>query len=237
MNRHATTEQLSAYLDRELGIVELRQLEAHCASCVECNTRLASMRRVVQGLDRVGRAVPPAALRQQIRRQVMVEAAAPANGFRAAFERFRLHLQALRPTMQTAAAMGLALVVGLFVYSHQEPRAIAAPQEDVKAGPFDDMPISQTTTAVVGGQEYFWTESKGWVQRGLVGKTPETHVEAGSPQGRALLSRYSGLALLLADGSPVILRSNLGTVEIRKTPPTRALGYEENVRPGQVMEA
>lgn len=247
MNRHATTEQLSAYLDRELGYVEMRQLESHCASCAECTARLVSMRQVVQGLDRLGRAVPPAALRQQIRRQVAVEAAAPVNGFRAAFERFRLHLLALstapamgfappHPTLRTVSVMGLALVVGLFVYSHQEPRPIPAPQENVTVTPYSDSRVSQTTTSEVAGRKFIWTDS-GWIQRGLEGKTPEVQVEAGSPQGRALLNRYSDLALLLADGSPVILRYNLGTVEIRKMPPTRALGYEPESRPGQVIEA
>jgi anti-sigma factor RsiW len=109
MNRHATTEQLSAYLDRELGYVEVHQLEAHCAVCGECNTRLAGMRRVVHGLDRAGRAVPPAALRQQIRRQVIAEAAAPANSFRAAFERFCLHLLALQPLQLQPAQPSTAI--------------------------------------------------------------------------------------------------------------------------------
>ena len=238
MNRHATTEQLSAYLDRELGFVELRQLEAHYTSCMECKARLASMQQVVQGLDRAGRAVPPPSLRQQIRRQVTMEAVAPANGFRAAFERFRLHLLALQPVLRTASAMGLATVVGLVAYLHQTPRPAVAvtPQEIVTVSPYLDSPISQTTTSEVAGQKFIWTDS-GWIQRGLEGKTPEAHVEAASPQGRALLSRYSDLAILLQDGSPVVFRYNLGTVELRRTPPTRVLGYEGDVRPGQVIEA
>ena len=48
MNRHISTEQLSAYLDSELGFAEVGPLEAHCATCGECGARLASLRRVVQ---------------------------------------------------------------------------------------------------------------------------------------------------------------------------------------------
>ncbi|HEV2843215.1 MAG TPA: zf-HC2 domain-containing protein, partial [Thermoanaerobaculia bacterium] len=224
MNRHATTEQLSAYLDRELGAVELRQLEAHCAVCEECQTALASMRRVVHGLDRVGRAVPPAALRQQIRRQVIVEASAPAYGFRAVLERFRVHLLALQPELRTASVMGLALVFALLaVYPSSRPQPVAAnpvPQEIVTVTPYSDSPVTQTTTAEVAGREFIWTETKGWIQKGLEGKTPEAHFEAGGPQGRALLNRYSGLALLLTEG-PVVFRYDLGTVELRQNPPTR----------------
>lgn len=247
MNRHATTEQLSAYLDRELGAVELQQLEVHCSSCPECGARLASMRRVVRGLDSIGRAVPPPALRQQIRRQVITQATAPPHGFRAAFEKLRMYLLAMQqpmylqprqPTLRTASVMGLALVVGLFAVNHiNDPRPVEAqePQENVTMGAYDDTPISPITTSEVAGREFIWTDS-GWIQRGLEGKAPEAQVEAGSPQGKALLSRYSDLALLLADGSPVFLRYNLGTVEIRKNPPSRVLGYEHEVRVGQVLE-
>jgi hypothetical protein len=242
MNRHATTEQLSAYLDRELGAVELQQLEVHCASCEECGARLASMRRMVRGLGSIGRAVPPPSLRQQIRRQVITQATAPPHGFRAAFEAFGMrllgmqppmHLLAMQPSLRTASVMGLALVVGLFVYGHQEPGAVVAPQEIVTVTPYSDSPVTQTTTSEVAGREFIWTETRGWIQKGLEGKTPEAHFEAGSPQGRALLNRYSGLALLLTEG-PVVFRYNLGTVELRQNPPTRD---EADLRPGQVIEA
>lgn len=246
MNRHATTEQLSAYLDRELGMVELLQLEAHYESCEECRARLTSMRRVVRGLDGIGRAVPPPALRQQIRRQVITQATAPPYGFRAAFEKLRMYmlggmqpmyLLATQPTLRTTAVMGLALVVGLFVFNHFNGlRPVQAPQEEVTVGAYPDTPISQTTTSKVAGREFIWTDS-GWIQRGLEGETPEVQVEAGSPQGKALLSRYSDLDLLLQDGYPVVLRYNLGTVEIRTKASSRILGYESEIQAGTVLEA
>ena len=161
----------------------------------------------------------------------------PPTGLRATFERFRLHLLAMQPAVRTAAGMGLALVVGLFAYTHiPQPRpAVSTPKEIVTAGP-SEKPIWQTTSEVAG-REFIWTESRGWIQRGLEGKTPEVQVEAGSPKGRELLSRYSGLSLYLQDGYPVVLRYNLGTVEIRPKSPTRVLGYERDFRPGQVAEA
>ncbi len=248
MNRHATTEQLSAYLDRELGAVELHRLEAHYDSCEECRARLTSMRRVVRGLDNIGRAVPPPALRQQIRRQVITQATAPPYGFRAAFEKLRMYmlggmqpmyLLGMQPTLRTASVTGLALVVGLFAFNHfngLRPVEVSVPQENVTVTPYADSPVAQTTTSEVAGREFIWTDS-GWIQRGLEGKTPEVQVEAGSPQGKALLSKYSDLKWLLADGDRVVLRYNLGTVEIRPKTPTRVLGYERDFRPGQVAEA
>jgi hypothetical protein len=55
------------------------------------------------------------------------------------------------------------------------------------------------------------------VQRGLDAsdvREPQARVPAGSPQGRALLARYGDLAVLIADGSRVVLRDRLGTLEL-----------------------
>lgn len=226
MNRHASTEQLSAYLDAELGFAEIRQLEDHCSACAECGARLASLRRVIAGLGRVERAVPPAALRQQIRRQVAAQP--PAGGVRRAFNSFRLLLFPVQPALRNAVVMGLAMVVGLFTLNHEAESLMPDPdrpgQEIVTIQ--DGAQLGQLfTTSKVAGREFIWTDS-GWIQRGLEGQTPVTRVEAGSPQGRALLTRCSGLQFLLADGSPVVLRYNLETVEIRHLPSTRVLGFE-----------
>jgi hypothetical protein len=233
MNRHILVEQLSAYLDSELGFVEMRQLEAHCAACPECGARLASMRRVITGLGRMDRVAPPPSLQQQIRRQVVQEI--PAHGLRRMFQSLRFMLFPLQPGLRTAAGMGMALVVGLFAVSHgvavPEP---SAAQEVVTVEPgaqFDWEP----TTSEVAGREFVWTET-GWVQRGLERAVPAAHVDANSPRGKELLKRYADLRLLLVEGSPVVLTYGLQTVEIRVTPPTRVLGFETDPRV-QAMEA
>ncbi|MFL6234313.1 MAG: hypothetical protein ACJ76N_14365, partial [Thermoanaerobaculia bacterium] len=71
----------------------------------------------------------------------------------------------------------------------------------------------------------------GWIQKGLEGQTPVARMDAGSPQGRALLTKYSDLQLLLEDGSPVVLRYDLETVEIRNLPPNRVIGFEPQPAP------
>lgn len=236
MNRHATTEQLSAYLDMELGLAELRQLEAHCEVCEKCRAQLTSMRQVVHGLGNVQRAVPSEALRQRIRRQVLHADPLPANRSQAMLDWVRLHILPLQPALRSAAAMGLAMVVGLFAYNHiGDARPHRTGQEIVTVEAFLDAPVRQTTTSEVAGREFIWTES-GWIQRGLEGKIPQARVSTGSPRGRALLNRHSDLGFLLADGSPVVLRYNLETVEIRNSPPTRVLGYGVPTGPGRVLD-
>jgi hypothetical protein len=230
MNLHLSTEQLSAYLDTELGLAEGRQLEIHCSECSECRARLESMRRVVSALGRVERAAPPAALRQQIRRQVVSEP--PVYGVRKAFDTLRFLLFPLPPGLRTAAVMGLALVVGLFTLTHEEGsllrpagRPVGQPGQEIVTVETGAQLGMVLTTSEVAGREFIWTDN-GWIQKGLEGQTPVARVDTGSPQGRALLTRYSDLEFLLADGSPVVLRYNLETVEIRNAPPTRVLGYE-----------
>jgi anti-sigma factor RsiW len=230
MNLHASTEQLSAYLDSELGFAVARQVESHCSGCAECATRLESMRRVVCGLGRAGRAVPPPALRQQIRRQVVAEP--PVYGVRKLLDTLRFFLFPLQPGLRTAAAMGLALVVGLFTFAHEEgsfqraaERAAAQPGEEKVTVEPGDHGVLVPTTSKVAGRDFTLTDD-GWVQMGLDGQEPVARVDTGSPQGRALLTKLSGLEFLLADGTPVVLRYNLETVEIRNAPPTRVLGYE-----------
>ena len=234
MNRHTTTEQLSAYLDSELGFVEMRQLEAHCGACPECGTRLASMRRVVAGLGRAERAMPPPALGQQIRRQVMKEI--PAHGMRRTFQSLRFFLFPLGPSQQTAAAMGLALVVSLFAVSHgtsdgglpgeiQPPPSVQeSVKEEVTFEPGAN--FEPTTSQVAGLGKFILKQEAAWVQQGLERETPVASVDARSPEGRKLLTKYSGLKDLLVDGSPVVLRYNLETVEIRNAPPNRVIGFE-----------
>ncbi len=226
MIRHVSTEQLSAYLDSELGVAEVRQLENHCQACAECGARLASMRRVVAGFRRVERAVPPAALRQQIRRQVITQQ--PTYGLRKAVDSFCFLLFPVQAARHTAVVMGLAIMVGLVTLNHQAESLMPPPTRGgqeivtVQAGAQTGQLL---TTSEVADREFIWTDS-GWIQRGLEGQTPVARVDAGSPQGRALLTRCSGLEFLLADGQPVVLRYNLKTVEIHKLPPTREMGFD-----------
>jgi anti-sigma factor RsiW len=229
MKHHVSAEQISAYLDGELGYSEIRQIENHCSACAECGARLESMQRVVSGLGRVERAAPPLALRQQIRQQIAAQP--PAPGFERALNAFCLlffPIFPIRPTLRMAGVMGLALVVGIIPLLH-EPAVPRPGQEVVTVEP--GAQIGQlVTTSEVAGREFIWTDD-GWIQRGLVGQTPVARMDAGSPQGRALLTRYSDLRLLLEDGSPVVLRYDLETVEIRNLPPNRVIGFEPHPAP------
>lgn len=226
MNRHVTTEQLSAYLDRELGIAEMRQLDAHFKACSDCGARFVSMQRVVNGLGRVQRAAPPPVIAQQIRRQIAAEAATPASPIRRLL--FLFSDLARRPSLQTSVAMALTLVLCVSLVGHGVGGGKARQQEEIfVVETYPGAPLSlPPTKSQVAGREFVWTEV-GWVQRGLEGEQPGSLVDSNSPEGQALLTEYSDLEFLLADGSPVVLRYNLETVELRAPHQgVRMLGFE-----------
>jgi hypothetical protein len=224
MNRHVTTEQISAYLDRELGIAERRQIEAHLEACSACGTQLDSMRRVLNGLGRVQRTAPPPAITQQLRRRIAAEAATPAPPFRRLL--FLVSGLSRRQSLQTSLAMALTLVVCVSLVGHGMGIGEAkAQEENFVVETHQGYPLwMPPTRSEVAGREFFWTEV-GWVQRGLEGERPGSLVDIHSPEGQALLTQYSDLELLLAEGDPVVLRYNLETVELRN-PPGRILGFE-----------
>ncbi len=228
MNRHLSSEQLSAYLDGEVAFPESRTAEQHLASCEDCRDRYQSMQQLVTSVWRLERAAPPVGLAPRVRAEVMA-ARNPRSPVRDALS--YLFVLPSQPVLRTAAAMGLALVLSVFlvnngVDSKRDYEILGTPHpEDAKGvvtveEVLGDSPLFlPQTISYVAGREFVWTElSNGdvWVQKGLEGTVPQARVSSQSPQGRELLARYSELGLLLADGSRVVLRYRLETVELSR---------------------
>jgi hypothetical protein len=225
MNRHLSSEQLSAHLDGEVAFPESREIAAHLASCEGCRDRFEALQRTVGGVWRLERAAPPMGLATRVRAEVAVAASRPQAPVRS-FVTYVFGLSS-RPVLRTAAAMGLALALSLVVVIGGERSSVfdlpAPPANDAGVGVVTVLVepplILPQTTSKVAGREFVWTElSNGdvWVQRGLEGEVPEARLSAQSPKGRELLAKYSELGLLLADGSRVVLRYRLETVELSK---------------------
>jgi len=225
MNRHPSTEQLSSYMDGEIGSSKAAEIEEHLDLCPACRTQLEAMERLVSGLQRVQRPALPPDLAIAVRRRI---AAAPEpQGLGRLLRRLQLHLgvlseMALRPAFRTSAAMGLAILFSVFLlnngleHAHHTVPVPDAPATVVTTVQtyFGQPPLNlPPTTSEVAGREFVWFDGR-WIQRGLEGKKPESHVMAESPEGRAMLSKYADLDLLLADGTPVVLRYRLETVEL-----------------------
>jgi putative zinc finger protein len=223
MNCHSASKMLSPYLDHEIGPAAARALEAHLAACTVCSARLASLRRLVHGLGRLERPVPPPLLAHQVRRQV-----AAARESRGPLRRAWSLLIALplQPALRTPLAMALALGVSLLLVEgveREQRHLLTAPEPPPRfqvtvEGLVGDPPVNlPQTMSEVAGRVFVLTDGV-WVQRGLEGREPETRVDAGSPEGQALLHRFDGLGDLLADGSPVVFRHNFETLELARRP-------------------
>jgi hypothetical protein len=222
MNRHITTEILSAYLDSELGVAEAARIETHCENCADCRARLLAIRRVARSLSSLGTVAPPAALRAQVRRRIEFEPL-PLRQRWLARLRWLFELPA-RPAWRSTAAALFALVASTFLLNEglqrnqgTGPLGHGAAAGQVKVVTYlGEAPFpGPQTTGEVDGLKFVWTEEAGWVQRGLEGERPATRVDVTSPEGRELLRRFSDLQFLLADGDSVVLRYNLETVELR----------------------
>ena len=223
MIRHLTSEQLSAYLDGEVAFHESREIEGHLGACADCRGRFDTMQRTVSGIWRLERAAPPPGLSTRVRAEVAA-ARRPEPAFARNVVAYVFGLPN-RPSLRTAAAVALPLVLSLFLFTNGmeqkaglEPAMMPPPAlvEVVTVEPSADLPpFLPLTTSKVAGREFVWREvGDVWVQKGLEGEVPATRLSAQSPQGRELLAQHSEIGLLLAEGSRVVLRYRLETVEL-----------------------
>ncbi|HVG10592.1 MAG TPA: anti-sigma factor [Thermoanaerobaculia bacterium] len=224
MIRHLSSEQLSAYLDGEAAFHESREIEGHLAACANCRDRFKSMQRTISGVWHLERVAPPPGLSTRVRAEVAA-ASRPEPTLVRTIGAYIFGLPNQR-AFRTAAAIALPLVLSLFLFTNgMEQKAVEqslmpppALVEVVTVVPVADLPlVLPQTTSRVAGREFVWREVVGgdvWVQKGLEGEVPEFRVSAQSPQGRELLARYPAVGLLLADGSRVVLRYRLETVEL-----------------------
>ena len=214
MKRHLSTEQLSSYMDGEVGHAETREVEVHLASCPACRARLSSMRGLITEIRRLERVAPPPDLSYQVKAQVA--AVGDMRTWRSRARDFFRSL-VLQPSFRTAAAMGLAVAVVFGYEAWQNVPPVPPPNDgEIVRVSFGDPPLGlPATTSEVDGLEFVWSGDR-WVQKGLEWKTPETRVMLASPEGQAMISRYSDLMLLLTDGSRVVMQYRLATVELSK---------------------
>lgn len=222
MNRHITTEILSAYLDSEVGAAEAARIEFHCENCADCRSRLLAIRRVSRNLSALAAVAPPAALRAQVRRRVEAE---PLPLRQRWLARLRWFFEVpARPVWRNTAAAAFALVASTFLLNQglRWNQGGAFPVHPVAGDGvkvvtyLGEVPFpGPQTTGEVDGLKFVWTEGAGWVQKGLEGERPATRFDVTSPEGRELLRRFSDLQFLLVDGDSVVLRYNLETVELR----------------------
>lgn len=214
---HLDTEQLSAYLDREVEAAEERALESHLAGCAACRSRLESLRGVavrVGRLNQIAPPVPPPWLAPQVRHHWRLRQQEGPWLMRTARRLWQgFGGWVLGAPRLAAAALLVPITFGLLAYT---PPPLPEPPNlpwmvDVSEG----LANVQRTTSRAAGKTFVLSERDDvWREEGLPAGSPYQRVAAGSPAGRALLTRYRDLGYLLADGSRVMFRYRRATVEL-----------------------
>lgn len=212
MTQHSTVEQLSIYLDDRLDEPERRRLEGHLAECEECRRRLAGMRRVVQGLERLDRTAPPPQLAHQVEQRILLEGG--RQGLLERVER-RLDVMMAQPSILPifALVIALAAIVYLFAYGlerHQQrgvPVILEPPAGSVRQEP--------AQSREVGGREFTRREG-GWQESGSAGTNPALVLDLTTPEAAAgWIERYPELGQLSRElDGRVVLRLDEEWVEV-----------------------
>jgi hypothetical protein len=222
MNRHIAAEALSAYIDGELPVLRSRALESHLSACHSCRDRLAGMRQAIAGLRGLERVPPPALLGERVRREVEREGGV-RRGLLARIRAGAFLGSLGLPALATPLAAALALLLSLLLVERQSGLRLLAPGRASAVRPAPEFRVEEgfgeaplvlpQTTSEVAGRVFVFTDN-GWVQRGIDARAPEARIHIHSRQGRLLLAQLSDLDVLLADGSRVVLRYNLRTLEL-----------------------
>ena len=59
--------RMSAYLDRELGLLDIARLALHLAGCAPCRAYLRTLRRTIEVAGRAGNVDMPEEMKQRLR--------------------------------------------------------------------------------------------------------------------------------------------------------------------------
>lgn len=212
MSQHSSVEQLSDYLDERLDEPGRLRLEEHLAQCRECRQRLAGMRRVVQGLERLERTAPPPYLAQQVEQQIRLEVG--SEGLVEKVER-RLGMLMAQPSMLPTFALvvALAAIVYLFAYGLERHQGRGIPV--VLEPPAVDVGQEAPENRVIGGR-VFARHQGGWREMGSAGAAPTMTVDLSTPAAAAeWLERHPELELLSRElDGRVVLRLEDEWVEV-----------------------
>lgn len=163
MNRHASAEKLSLYLDRQVGAKEGRRIEQHLSECPDCRLRLEGLERVIAGLGEIQRSAPPESLGLRLQSRLS-QAAPPFHAARGGGRRLpRVMFQA-----STLASLGvvlaLAVIMLLFLYALQREQSAPplGPGVDPSAVSESGAPVA----VVIGGRS-FRSVDGGWAESDL----------------------------------------------------------------------
>lgn len=212
MSTHATSENLSAYLDRRLSAAETRQVEDHLAGCPRCRQRFTGMRNVVSGLRHLERMAPPPTLEGLVARRVRLE-----SGRKGLLDRLESGMGIFERQSSTLAlfalVIALAVIMLLFAHALEKQRNSSIPVV------FQNPAAAREQSRELAGR-VFHRESGVWVEAGVEAEPGRT-VAPDSEEWRALVAAHPELVELQSLEEAVILQVEADVLrrEALPTPP------------------
>ncbi len=210
---HATADELSAYLDRELPSGSSEQIEEHLETCDACLQHLESMRRVVHHLRHLERMAPPPTLGQVVARRVALDR--DREGMLDRLESGLDVTQRQSPFLVLfGVVIALATIVLLFAQALDRSRFIPVLFQDPAPAA---APASPERQELAG--RLLVRSGEVWIEEGIEQAAVRRVVELGSPAARELLSRHPELNELAQLQAPVVLRIDSEILEVRPALP------------------
>ena len=210
MNRHATVEELSSLLDRELDAGPAERVRLHLVECADCRSRLDGLRSVVRALERVERAAPPPTLGLELIERLSWEPE-PAGPF----DRLERRLGSIR--LQPSVAPVFAFVVALaaimfFFVSGLERRMQGTPVILEPPGVVEVESVS--APRVVSGRTFELSDGV-WVEVGVGDRAPTVRLDGEDPAVGSWSPELPDPTELARLGGPVRLLAGAEVIEIR----------------------
>jgi hypothetical protein len=211
MNRHATAEELSAYLDQELEPPRLRLVRGHLEACEDCRRRADGLARVVRDLRALERQAPPPVLGQHLLERVHRQ---PRP--RTLVEKLEGRLTTIpsQSSITFLFALVLAFAVLMYVFSGLLDRHERNQTSILRP------PLPPPVVEVAGRSFEPW--QGGWRQTNLDRTQKPLPVAAEDPAGAELLARYPDLEELLRTARWVLLQDGDRTVRLLAATPRPA---------------
>lgn len=219
MSRHATAEDLSAYLDREMEPIRLRLVKEHLEECEECRERAGGMQRLVRDLRRLERLEPPPTLGSSLRRRIRLQKRPKAMVDRL---ESRLGGLSLQPSITFTFALVFAFAAILYLFAGSLDRYERLRIPVLRPDP---APAQPSATREVAGRSFHSVDGI-WREEGLAAGTEAQTVALGTPAADELLRRYPDLGSLLADGGAVELYEGTQALRLEASPEGEPSGGE-----------
>ncbi len=201
MTVHASLEQLSSYVDAELGKRERDQLENHLSDCASCRGRLDGLRSVVARLERLEQQAPPQELSFLVERRVALEADRRGLGSRLE-EMVKTFF--VQPWLTPIFGLVVALALILYLFSFGVARNQQRGTRLVVPAPV----VESEMVRMIEGRE-FTLSGEIWIERGLEQATAVELLDLrGTEAIPAELAPFAGLGprvRLSHDGRPFMV--------------------------------